>query len=65
MKVGDKFYSKEFVAEVTETTDYNMFGVVFKNRNNSETNYNHVSLSVLESMIDHKEWFSEDVFNED
>jgi hypothetical protein len=58
MKVGDFFYSKKFIGCIVEDLGDGVFAITFDSRDGSEHNYNKVSMTVIESMIDQKEWFT-------
>jgi len=58
MKVGDFFYSEKFIGCIVEDLNNGLFGVTFNSRDGREYNYNNVSMAVVESMIDQKEWFT-------
>ena len=57
MNVGDKIYTKKFIATITEKLDNNMFGINFAHRKGNEYNYNVVSKKLIEDMISQKEWY--------
>jgi len=65
IKVGDYFYSENFIGFVESEITDKMYGVNFVSRDGLERNYNLVSPLVLEAMVDQKEWFvGEDPFKE-
>lgn len=56
MKTGDKIYTKKHIGTITEEHKHGMVGVEFVSYDNSEVNYNIVSLTLIKNMIEQGEW---------